>query len=127
MTMFEKLCSERTIMNAWKHVKSKGSAGGIDGLSLTTFETDLGNNILEIIDELKTGKWSPLPYLKVEIPKKVTEKRKLGLLTVKDKVVQQAIKSLVEPFLRVQSCHRFSQTYISILSISSYYPVICHT
>ena len=95
--MFEKLCSERTIMNAWKHVKSKGSAGGIDGLSLSTFETDLGNNILEVTDDLKTGKWSPLPYLKVEIPKKVKEKRKLGLLTIKDKVVQQAIRSLIEP------------------------------
>jgi retron-type reverse transcriptase len=43
------------------------------------------NNIREILDTLRAGKWSPLPYLKVEIPKKVKEKRRLGLLSIKDK------------------------------------------
>lgn len=73
MTMFEKLCSERTIMNAWKQVKTKGSTGGVDGISLSVFENNLENNIREILDTLRAGKWSPLPYLKVEIPKKVKE------------------------------------------------------
>lgn len=85
MTMFEKLCSERTIMNAWKQVKTKGSTGGVDGISLSVFENNLENNIREILDTLRAGKWSPLPYLKVEIPKKVKEKRRLGLLSIKDK------------------------------------------
>lgn len=44
------------------------------------------------------GKWVPEPYLRIEIPKKDNEKRKLGLLSIKDKIVQQAIKMLVEPF-----------------------------
>lgn len=58
---------------------------------------DLENNLTEIINDLKSGKWVPLPYLKVEIPKKVKEKRRLGLLTIKDKIVQQAIRNLIEP------------------------------
>ena len=65
MTMFEKLCSERTIIDAWKHIKVKGASGGIDGLSISTFEMDLENNLTEIINDLKSGKWVPLPYLKV--------------------------------------------------------------
>jgi hypothetical protein len=40
MTMFEKLCSERTIMNAWKQVKTKGSTGGVDGISLSVIENN---------------------------------------------------------------------------------------
>ena len=41
MTMFESLCSEKSIMNAWKHVKSKNSSGGIDGVSTSTLEREL--------------------------------------------------------------------------------------
>lgn len=47
--------------------------------------------------ELKAGTWAPEPYFRVEIPKKKNEVRKLGLLSVKDKIVQQAIKTLIEP------------------------------
>lgn len=74
-TMFQTLCSEKHLLHAWKEIKSKGSAGGIDGQTTEDFEKDLGNNILEIIDRLKSGKWSPMPYMQIEIPKKVTEDR----------------------------------------------------
>lgn len=95
--MFDILCNEKHLLLAWKDVKSKGSSGGIDGQNISDFEKDLGNNLLEIADSLRRGKWSPMPYMQIEIPKKVTEKRRLGLLTIKDKIVQQAIKTLVEP------------------------------
>ena len=75
-------------------MKSKNSAGGIDGLSIAAFEEELETYIREISDSLKLGKWVPEPYLRIEIPKKDNEKRKLGLLSVKDKIVQQAIKVL---------------------------------
>lgn len=98
-TMFQTLCSKRHILLAWKEIKAKGSSGGIDGQTTTDFEKDLGNNIQEIIDRLKSGRWSPMPYMQIEIPKKITEIRRLGLLTVKDKIVQHAIKMLIEPRL----------------------------
>lgn len=95
--IFENLISEKAIMDAWKHVKQKSATGGIDGISIEMFESDLGNNILEIVKEISSGKWVPFPYLKAEIPKKTKEKRTLGLLSIKDKIVQQAIKKLIEP------------------------------
>lgn len=45
-TMFQTLCSEKHLLHAWKEIKSKGSAGGIDGQTTEDFEKDLVNNML---------------------------------------------------------------------------------
>lgn len=95
--MFEKLCHIQTLYTAWELVKSKNSAGGIDGLSVLVFEENLEQNLQDLLRELQSHTWNPEPYLRIEIPKSEMEKRKLGLLTVKDKIVQQAIKQLIEP------------------------------
>jgi CRISPR-associated endonuclease Cas1 len=97
-TMFQTLCSPTFLFEAWKTVKDKNASGGIDGISVTVFEDNLETYLREISESLKLGKWIPEPYLRIEIPKKDHEKRKLGLLSVKDKIVQQAIKMLVEPY-----------------------------
>ena len=94
--LFNTLCTPETLLRAWKMVKFKKTAGGIDGVSVFSFEENLGKHINNLVDELKTKQWIPEPYLRIEIPKKDNEKRKLGLLSVKDKIVQQAIKSLIE-------------------------------
>lgn len=96
-SLFARLCTEEHLTNAWKIVKAKESSGGIDGESVVTFEAGISARIAEIALELSSGLWMPQPYLKFEIPKKRNEKRRLGLLTVKDKIVQQAIKMLIEP------------------------------
>lgn len=96
-SLFAQLCSTKTLLDAWAAVKTKGSAGGIDGYTVKQFEQDAGAHIREISEELRNDKWVPQPYLRVEIPKKENEKRHLGLLTVKDKIVQQAILSLLQP------------------------------
>ncbi|GHT33830.1 hypothetical protein AGMMS49574_20290 [Bacteroidia bacterium] len=95
--MFVRLTTISTLHSAWQTVKSKGAAGGIDGLSLLEFEKNLQRNLYTLLAELKERKWLPAPYMKIEIPKKTNEKRTLGLLSVKDKIVQTAIKTLIEP------------------------------
>ena len=97
-TMFQTLCTPTFLFEAWKAVKAKNASGGIDGISVAAFEDNLETYLREISESLKLGKWIPEPYLRIEIPKKDNEKRKLGLLSVKDKIVQQAIKMLVEPY-----------------------------
>lgn len=96
-TVFDKLCQNQTLLNAWKIVKRKGSSGGIDGLSIKEFDENLGSNLTMLKQELKTKIWKPEPYLRISIPKKDNEKRKLGLLCIKDKIVLQALKLLIEP------------------------------
>ena len=96
-TLFEKLCSVEHLQKSWKDVKAKQAGGGIDGATVATFEINLANNLNKIREELSAGQWMPQPYLRVEIPKKKNEKRQLGMLTVKDKVIQQAIRLILEP------------------------------
>ncbi|WP_455961974.1 CRISPR-associated endonuclease Cas1 [Bacteroides bouchesdurhonensis] len=97
-SLFQTLCLDSTLHAAWRQVKSKNSAGGIDGISLAEFEKELYKEVQILITDLRNGKWKPQPYLQIEIPKKNKEEiRKLGLLSVRDKVVQHAIKLLVEP------------------------------
>lgn len=96
-TLFDKLCQVKTLLHAWKSVKQKGTSGGIDGMTIADVEADIGNCIRQLQQELVSRKWNPEPYLRMSIPKKNNERRQLGLLSVKDKIVQQAIKILIEP------------------------------
>lgn len=93
------LCSESSLYNAWNIVKAKGAAGGIDGVSIQEFEKEKRKEIPLLAEELKNGTWKPYPYLEIEIPKSKdpTEKRKLGMIAIRDKIVQQAIRAIIEP------------------------------
>ena len=68
-TQFDTLCKETTLCGAWSVVKSKGSAGGIDGVGIQEFEKEKKAQIALLIEELKNGSWNPFPYLEVQIPK----------------------------------------------------------
>lgn len=54
--MYERLCHENLLYEAWRIVKNKNSSGGIDGVSIAEFEEDIHVRIRSIIDELKAGK-----------------------------------------------------------------------
>ena len=97
--MFKNLCSAKLLLHAWEVVKQKGSAGGIDGMSILDIDGDIDVHIKQLQIELAKKEWKPQPYKTIHIPKKNNELRKLGLLSVKDKIVQQALKILVEPRL----------------------------
>lgn len=103
--LFERLCQEHTLFCAWKTVKQKGASGGIDGMSIELFDKQLDTHLKKLKQELTTQTWQPEPYLRISIPKKDKERRILGLLCIKDKIVQQAIKQLIEP--------RFEKAFIA--------------
>lgn len=103
--LFDRLCQEHTLLHAWNAVKQKGSSGGIDGMSVKLFDGQSDIFLEEIRQALLSGTWQPEPYMRISIPKNDKEQRTLGLLSVKDKVVQQAIKMLIEP--------RFENTFVS--------------
>lgn len=93
------LCQISRLHLAWNAVKAKRSVGGIDGISVDDFEKDKRKQILQLADELKSGRWKPQPYLEIEVAKTKTpeEIRKLGMTAIRDKIVQHAIKSVIEP------------------------------
>ena len=93
------LCQIPRLHLAWNTVKAKGSAGGIDGMTIIEFEHNKRKEILKLAEELKTGTWKPQPYMEIEVAKAKNpdEIRKLGMTAIRDKIVQHAIKSIIEP------------------------------
>lgn len=98
-SLYQQICDQDILIQSWQDVKAKGSAGGIDGVTLETFATDLENNMQKLHDELLSGAFVPQPYRKVDIPKDDNETRTLGLMSVRDKIVQQAAREILEPLL----------------------------
>ena len=101
------LCKEQTLFTAWRNVKEKRSSGGIDGVSILEFDEESHLEIRKLADELRNGTWRPFPYWEIEIAKSKNpnEKRELGMTAVRDKIVQHAIKSIIEP--------RFERLFLS--------------
>ena len=98
-TQFAILCQETSLYNAWNIVKEKGAMGGIDGVTIQEFERDKRRQIPKLAEELTNKTWKPYPYLEIEIAKDKSpeEKRKLGMTAIRDKIVQLAIKAIIEP------------------------------
>ena len=98
-SQFNLLCQETSLYNAWNIVKEKGAMGGIDGVTIQEFEKDKRRQIPKLAEELTNKTWKPYPYLEIEVAKdkSMEEKRKLGMTAIRDKIVQLAIKTIIEP------------------------------
>ena len=88
---------------AYKRVKSNKGAGGIDGMQVDELLPYLKENQTALIQEIRIGKYKPNPVRRVEIPKETKgEFRKLGVPTVVDRVIQQAITQELTPIYEEQ-------------------------
>jgi RNA-directed DNA polymerase len=89
--------SKRLVWQAWKQVKAKKGAAGVDGQSIGDFEADLGNNLYRIWNRMSSGTYFPPPVRAVEIPKASGGTRMLGVPTVGDRVAQTVAALALEP------------------------------
>ena len=97
-SLIDKVYRPRVLAAAWQHVKVKGRAVGSDHQSLEQFEGKLESNLAKLETELNTGTYQPRPIRRTHIPKPgSSEKRPLGIPAVRDKVVQTALKMVIEP------------------------------
>jgi group II intron reverse transcriptase/maturase len=99
--LFEQLCTEAKLLEGWIAVKRNRGTSGIDGQTTEDFNNKLHEEISQLKTELQTWQYQPKPVRRVEIPKpgSKNDKRNLGIPTVRDRVVQAAIKQLLEPIL----------------------------
>lgn len=79
----------------------RDKAPGVDGVTVKEYEADLEKNIKDLVARLKEWKYRPQPVRRVYIPKANGKKRPLGIPTVEDKIVQMAIKKILEPIFEV--------------------------
>src|SRR3990167_10704601 len=92
----DKVFSLKNLYAAFQHVKKNKGKAGLDRVSIRQFAKNLENNIQNIHKELKTAIYNPSPVLRVYIPKGKHDKRPLGILIVKDRVIQQAFRQIIE-------------------------------
>ncbi|NIW96193.1 MAG: group II intron reverse transcriptase/maturase, partial [Phycisphaerae bacterium] len=95
--MLEQILSRANLLLAWKRVKANGGAAGIDGISIDEFPVYLWEHWAEIKRLLLQGTYKPSPVKRVEIPKRSGGKRPLGIPTVLDRLIQQAILQVLQP------------------------------
>lgn len=96
--IYDKVYREDVLKEAWKRVKAKKGAGGIDKMTLLDVETyGVEKFLSELRETLMKGSYKAPPVKRVYIPKDDGKQRPLGMPTVKDKVVQMAVKLMIEP------------------------------
>ena len=83
--------SKLLVWEAYEKVKANKGAAGVDGQSLTAFETDLKGNLYKIWNRMSSGTYFPPPVKAVAIPKSQGGTRMLGVPTVADRIAQTVV------------------------------------
>ena len=83
---------------AFKAVKKNRGAAGIDKVSIKMFERNLEANLTKLMKDLKYGTYWPFPLRREYIPKAPGKFRPLGIPAVRDRVAQEVIRRLIEPY-----------------------------
>jgi len=101
-SLIDKLNRPETLAAAWHKVARNKGAPGVDGQSIERFAAQAERYLQELHEDLKAGRYCPQPVKRVDIPKPTGGTRPLGIPTVKDRIVQQALKMVMEPIFEVQ-------------------------
>jgi group II intron reverse transcriptase/maturase len=94
--LLESIAAYSNLESAYKQVRKNGGSAGVDGMNVKDFKAWFIQNWKELQKELLTGRYEPQMVKGVEIPKPNGGVRQLGIPTVRDRVVQQAIKQVLE-------------------------------
>ena len=96
-SLLEKVLNRDNLNKAFKRVKSNGGSAGVDGMETTELLEYLRGNKEELLESLRNGKYKPKPVKRVEIPKAGGGVRLLGIPTVLDRMIQQALVQVLQP------------------------------
>lgn len=104
--LLEEILSPTNLNKAYRRVKGNAGAAGVDGIGADELLSFLSTHKDKLLESILNGKFRPNPVRRVEIPKDNGKKRMLGIPTVVDRVIQQAIAQILSPLFEQQ----FSQT-----------------
>ena len=96
-TMIEEILEPENLSAAWKRVKRNKGAPGIDGMTVEDFPAFAREHWPRIATAIREGNYRPAPVRRVWIPKPDGTKRPLGIPTVLDRVIQQAVAQVLGP------------------------------
>ena len=95
--LLEEILSKENMTLAYKSVKANKGASGVDGISMEEIDEYLKRNWVEIREQIRKRKYKPQPVKRVEIPKPNGGKRNLGIPTIIDRIIEQAIAQKLTP------------------------------
>lgn len=101
-SLMELVVSKENLFTAAQAVRRNKGAAGIDGMTVWEVEEHIETVYLPLRQKLLDGTYKPLPVKRVEIPKPNGDKRQLGIPCARDRVVQQAIRQVIEPIIDPQ-------------------------
>ena len=146
--LLEKILDRNNMNRAFKRVKANKGAAGIDGMTIEEAFDYFKENKTELLNRIFRGKYTPSPVRRVEIPKPDGGIRKLGIPTVIDRTIQQAIaqqlmpiyeplfsdgsygyrpgRSAKDAILKVKEYAEAGYTHAVVLDLSKYFDTINH-
>jgi RNA-directed DNA polymerase len=147
--LLERILDRDNLNRAYKRVKANKGAPGIDGMTIEAALPYLRENHNELVGKIYRGKYTPNPVRRVEIPKPDGGMRKLGIPTVIDRIIQQAMAQQLMPIYepvfadgsygyrpgrsakdairKVKEYAEQGYTYAVVLDLSKYFDTINHT
>jgi RNA-directed DNA polymerase len=96
-SLWDKVIDRRTLEISWLGVERNRGAAGVDGVSIERFGARAGSYLDELAADLKAGRYRPEGVRRIYIPKGDGKRRPLGIPVVKDRIVQGALKRVMEP------------------------------
>lgn len=97
-SLMDKVYAMPNLKAAWKRVENRKGAAGVDGQSTEQFAVQAESSLKWLHEELREGRYEPLPVKRRWIPKPGTNQRRpLGIPAVRDRVVQGAARNVLEP------------------------------
>lgn len=104
--LYDKVYRADILRHAYNLVRSNKGAPGIDGVSFETIEAGEGVELFleRLTEEVKNRTYRPMPVRRVMIPKPDGSQRPLGIPTIRDRVVQMAVKLVIEPIFEADFC-----------------------
>lgn len=103
-SLIDKAYAPATLNSAWTKVQTNKGAAGVDGQSVDRFAAKAELYLSELTTALREGTYRPQAVKRVEIPKGDGRTRPLGIPTVKDRIVQQAVRLVIEPIFESAFC-----------------------
>jgi len=97
--LLEQILARENMMSAYKKVKANGGTSGIDGITTKDVRNYLVKNWPSIREQIRKRKYKPQPVLRVEIPKPNGGVRNLGIPSVIDRIIEQAIVQVLTPIV----------------------------
>lgn len=104
--LYDKVYRADILQHAYRLVRSNKGAPGVDGVSFATIEAEegVGQFLAGLAEEVKNRAYQAMPVRRVMIPKADGSGRPLGIPTIRDRVVQMAVKLIIEPIFEADFC-----------------------